>query len=129
MPTAVDRLRALCASLPEAVEEEAWVGTRWRVRGRTFAHVLLVDAGWPPAYARVIGTDGPCLVAAVRSSGAELDALRATGPPFFAPPWRSDEVLVAVDGIEPRELAELVTESYCAVAPARLAARVQRPEP
>ena len=37
------RLRRLCLALPDAYEEHAWVGTRWRVRTRTFVHVLGVD--------------------------------------------------------------------------------------
>jgi hypothetical protein len=61
-PEIVARLRAVCLGLPEAYEEQAWVGTRWRVRTRTFAHVLTVDAGWPPAYARAAATDGPVTV-------------------------------------------------------------------
>ncbi len=36
-------LRALCLDLHEAYEERAWVGTRWMVRKRTFAHVLGVE--------------------------------------------------------------------------------------
>jgi hypothetical protein len=125
----LEQVRGVCLGLPEAVEEEAWVGTRWRVRGRTFAHVLVVDEGWPPAYARTVGTDGRCVVVAVRAAGAELDALRSMGHPFSAPPWRADEVLVAAESVDADELAELVTESYCVVAPTRLAAQVARPAP
>ena len=47
-PEIVARLRSMCLALPEAYEEQAWVGTRWRIRKRTFAHVLTIDAGWPP---------------------------------------------------------------------------------
>ena len=36
---------SLCLALPEAYEEEAWVGTRWRIRTKTFAHVLMIDRG------------------------------------------------------------------------------------
>ena len=50
-PEVVDRLRAICARLPESYEEPAWIGTRWRIRKRTFVHVYTVDDGWPPAYA------------------------------------------------------------------------------
>jgi hypothetical protein len=111
-------------ALPEAVEEEAWVGTRWRIRTRTFAHVLDVDSGWPPAYARAAATDGPATVLMFRSSGPELDVLRGGGPPFFAPPWRADEVGMVLGGdVDWVEVAELVTESYCLLAPQRLAAR------
>jgi hypothetical protein len=36
-PHVVDALRTICLALPEAHEEAAWVGTRWRIRTRTFA--------------------------------------------------------------------------------------------
>ena len=127
-PDVVAALRKVCLALPEVREETAWVGTRWRVRARTFAHVLRVEGGWPPAYARAAGHDGPLVVLMFRSTGPELDALRAGGPPFFAPPWRADEVgLVLTDPIDWDEVAELVTESYCCQAPKRLAATVVRP--
>lgn len=122
------RLRAVCLDLPEAHEETAWVGTRWRIGTRTFAHVLSVESGWPPAYARALGADGPAHVLMFRASGAEVDALRGMGDPYFAPPWRGDEVgMVLGDDVDWAEVAELVRESYCALAPARLAALVDRP--
>jgi hypothetical protein len=134
----VARLRAVCLALPDAYEENAWVGVRWRVREQTFAHVLSIDAGWPPAYATAAGTDGPAVVLMFRSAGPDLDALRNGGHPYFAPRWRSDEVgLVLRGGIDRDEVdraevgwdevAELVTDSYCVQAPPRLAAQVRRP--
>ena len=126
----IDEIRAVCLALPEAYEEEAWVGTRWRVRGKTFAHVLRIDDGWPPAYARAAAaaTDGPATVLMFRSTGEELAALRDVGAPFFAPPWRADEVgLVVGDTVDWGEVRELLTESYCTQAPAKLAALVDRP--
>jgi hypothetical protein len=121
-------LRAACLALPQVLEEQAWVGTRWRVSGRTFAHVLVVAEGWPPAYAAAVGSDGPLVVLMFRSSGSELAALRGGGPPFFGPPWRRDEVGVVVDdGTDWVEVAELVTESYCTQAPQRLVRLVDRP--
>ena len=122
------RLRSVCLDLPETHEEQAWTGVRWRVRTRTFAHVLLVASGWPPAYARAVGRDGPALVLMFRSGGLEVVALRSTGRPFFAPPWRVDEVGLEVDhATDWDEVADLVTESYCVVAPKPLVARVVRP--
>jgi YjbR len=122
------KLRAVCLGLPEAYEEQAWVGTRWRVRKRTFAHILVVDGGWPPGYARAVGSAGPVIVLMFRSSGAELDALRHGGLPFFAPRWRSDEVgMVLGEQVDWDEIAELVTESYCVQAPEKLVDRVDRP--
>jgi hypothetical protein len=124
----LDRLRAVCLALPEAYEEPAWVGVRWRIRGRTFAHVLVVERGRPPAYARAAATDGPATVMTFRSAGDELDVLRGTGHPFFAPVWRDDEVGVLLGpDVGWEEIGELVTESYCLQAPKRLSDLVDRP--
>jgi hypothetical protein len=119
-------LRPICLRLPEAYEEDAWVGTRWRVRKRTFAHVLMIAGGWPPAYARAADDDGPVCVFMFRSRGAELGVLRASGRPFFAPVWRSDEVGMILDeNSDWDEVVELVTESYCALAPRALREQVR----
>jgi len=118
---AVDRLRAVCAGLPEAREEAAWIGTRWRIGKETFAHLVRIEDGWPPAYARAAGTGGPVTVLTFQSSGEELDALGAAGPPFFRPPWRPG-ILGLVVGADTDwvEVAELVTDSYRLLAPQRL---------
>jgi hypothetical protein len=121
-------LRSVCLGLPEAYEEPAWVGTRWRVGKRTFAHVLRVDAGWPPAYARAADDDGPVTVLMFRSRGAELGVLRGAGRPFFAPPWRADEIgLILAEQTDWNEIAELVTESFAVLAPKRLHALIHPP--
>lgn len=122
------RVRPAAMALPDAYEEAAWTGTRWRIRGRTFAHVLDVEEGSPPVYAAAAGDAVPCTVLMFRSAGDELLALRHGGPPFFAPPWRPDEVgMVLDDATDWTEVAELVTESYCRQAPKKLAAQVPRP--
>jgi hypothetical protein len=127
----VEQVRAICDRLPEARQEDAWVGTRWRIRKETFAHVVAVADGWPPAYARAVGRRGPVTVLTFQSSGAELEALSNVGEPFFRPPWRPGIVGMVLDGdvaVDWDEVGELVTESYCLLAPARLAAQVVRPE-
>lgn len=127
-PRIIAEVRSICLGLPEVAEEDAWVGTRWRIRKRTFAHVLTIDAGWPPAYARAVGDEGPLCVMTFRSQGEELGALRSMGRPFFAPRWRGDEVGIVLDERSDwAEVAELLTESYCVQAPKKLAARVGRP--
>ncbi len=124
----VSRLRTVCLGLPEAYEEPAWVGTRWRVRRRTFAHVVAVDSGWPPAYARAARTNGPANVLTFRSSGPELDALGDAPHPFFRPPWAPNVIGMMIDAdTDWTEVAELLTESYCAQAPERLVRLVVRP--
>jgi hypothetical protein len=133
-PEIVARLRAVCLGLPEAYEEPAWVGTRWCVRKRNFAHVVAVADGWPPAYARAVGSigdgAGAINVLTFRSAGIELDALGHVGHPFFRPPWAPNVVGLVLDaGVGWDEVAELVTESYCVLAPRNLAALVDRPGP
>ena len=124
----VDRLRSTCLALPEVVEEEAWVGRRWTVRKKNFAHVVAIDDGWPPAYAQAVDADGPLIVLTVRSSGPELEVLSHAGHPYFKPEWFPDIVgLVLDDDTDWDEVAELVTDSYCLLAPKRLAAQVDRP--
>lgn len=57
-----------------------------------------------------------------RSAGAELGVLRALGAPFFAPPWREDEVGLVMDGrVGWDEVTELLVESYRVLAPGTLA--------
>jgi hypothetical protein len=117
-PEVEAHVRALCLELPEAYEERAWVGTRWMVRRRTFAHVLGIDD--PVAGAQV--------VLAFRSQGDELEVLRNAGPPFLVLGWGRDALgLVLDDATDWDEVQELVTESYCTMAPKKLAALVERP--
>ena len=124
----VDRLRSVCLAFPEAYEESAWVGTRWRIRKKTFAHVLTIDAGRPPGYARAAATDGPLTVLTFESSGPELAALSEAGDPFFKPPWRPTVVgMVLGARVDWDEVGELLTESYCIHAPKKLVELVERP--
>jgi hypothetical protein len=124
----VARIRRICLGLPDAYEEPAWVGTRWRIRKHTFAHVVAIDAGWPPAYARAAASDGPITVMTFQSSGEELEALIRVGHPFFRPVWRPGIVGMVIDaGVDWHEVAELLTESFCLLAPKNLVARVNRP--
>ena len=91
--------------------------------------MLPIEGGWPPAYARAAATDGPATVVMFRSAGPELAALVTTGAPFFGTPWRADEVGVRIDAsTDWGDLAELLTESYCLLAPAKLAKLVDRPD-
>ena len=127
-PEILDRLRPVCLGLPETYEEAAWVGTRWRIRNRTFAHVLTVDPEHQMAYARAASTDQPVCVLTFRSPGDESAGLVSGGHPFFKPGLGADVVgMVLDDGVDWAEVGELLTESYCVLAPKRLAALVERP--
>jgi hypothetical protein len=114
----VDRVRRLCLALPDAYEERAWVGTRWMVRKKTFAHVLGV----------AVDDADPLVVLSFRSAGEELEMLRHAGHPFFVLGWGRDAMgMVIDDDTDWDEVGELVTESFCVLAPKKLIARVARP--
>ena len=120
---ALDWARGVCLALPEAYEEDAWVGTRWMVRRRTFAHLLEIVDGYPPSFAAAARTDGPATVLTVRA-GAELAAVLA-GPGSFGPLWNRDDVGVRLAEHPDRaELAELLEDSYRLRAPKTLLRRL-----
>jgi predicted DNA-binding protein (MmcQ/YjbR family) len=124
-PTIVERLAAICLALPEVHEQDAWVGTRWRVGTKTFAHVVAITGGYPPAYAEAARARD-ATVLTFRAGGDDLAALSAHGPPFFKPVWFRDIVgLVLGTGVDWGEVTELLTDSYCLLAPRRLAERVR----
>jgi predicted DNA-binding protein (MmcQ/YjbR family) len=117
-PGTLDRLRACCLALPEAWEEQAWAGRRFLVRKRNFAHVFaLCDEGGAVA-----------TMMAFRSPEEEREVLVASGHPFFFLGWGRNAVgMVLDDDTEWDEVRELVTESYCVLAPKKLVALVDRP--
>ena len=119
VPAAVLReLRAICLALPETHEQQAWAGARWVVRRRSFTHVLTVDSA-----------RGPVTIMTFRAAEPELDVLRRSGHPFFRPGWGTNTVgMVLDDAVDWDEVGELVTESYCVLAPRKLVALVARPE-
>ena len=117
MPDAiVRRVRAACAHLPEACEEEAWQGVRWRIRKSTLVHVVSVEH-----------ETGPVTVMTFHSRGEEHDALLAMGHPFF-PGWGAGligMVLREDNTTDWEEVKELLTESYRLLAPKKLVALLE----
>lgn len=122
------RLRLECLDLPEAYEEQAWAGTRWMVAKKNFAHVLMIDNGWPPAYAKAAKSDGPICVLTFRAPVAMLDAPRFERHPFFRPVWFPNIAGMVLDGeTDWDEVATFLVGSYCVLAPKKLVALVDRP--
>ncbi|MFN7149893.1 MAG: hypothetical protein ACK4V6_10480, partial [Microthrixaceae bacterium] len=51
------------------------------------------------------------------------------GPPFLVLGWGRDALgMVLDDGTDWDEVREVITESYCALAPKKLVARIDRPD-
>jgi hypothetical protein len=124
-PEILDRLRTVCRRLPETCEEPAWIGVRWRIRKRTIAHVYTPDPDRHPMYTRYRSGGEPATVMTFRVPADELDGLLAGGFPYFRAGWGGN-VAVAVlgDHTDWTEITELLTDSYCEMAPRFLAARV-----
>ncbi|MEY2469186.1 MAG: hypothetical protein QOF21_1884 [Actinomycetota bacterium] len=121
MPDAiVRRVRGACAHLPEAYEEQAFAGVRWRIRGSTLVHVVTREH-----------SSGPVTSMTFHSPEEELHALVAIGDPFY-PGWGAGLVAMVLrdDGTTDwDEVKELVTDSYCLLAPKKLIARLEATQP
>ena len=120
-PDVVRRVAATALTLPDAYEEEAWTGVRWRVRTKTFAHVMVAQEGYESAYRDITGDPEPRTVLTFHATGDELLALTYAGLPFYKPPWSGTIVgLVLDETTDWTEVAELVTESFRFCAPQKL---------
>jgi hypothetical protein len=108
------RLGEILTALPECVEENAWVGTRWRVGAATVAHVF--------------GGEDQLFRITFRGESDEVIAFEHLGVPYFRAGWGGNVIgLILDDDTDWVELTELLTDSYCLQAPDRLASQVDRP--
>jgi hypothetical protein len=123
-PEILHRLRVICAALPETYEEPAWIGLRWRIRKRTIAHVYTADPDRQLDYPRHVATDGPPTLVTFRVPPGDLLGLTAAGYPFFRAGWGHNVAGAFLDATTDwTEMAELLTDSYCEMAPKFLAAQ------
>ena len=111
------RLQTICLALPEVHEGPAWNGRSWLIRKNHFCQLFIAEdheRKWGVIY--------------FRSQPPELDALVASGHPFFKAAWGKRVIGMAIDGnVDWAEVAELIAESYCIQAPRKLA-RFVRPD-
>ncbi|MET1039360.1 MAG: MmcQ/YjbR family DNA-binding protein [Aeromicrobium sp.] len=127
-PELLDRVRSICLGLPETYEEPAWVGVRWRVRHRTFAHVFTLDHDSSPVLRGSWELEGEATIVTFRVPADELRALIEAGRPFHPAGWGRDVMGMHLDTTTDwDEAAEVLTDSYCLLAPQKLVARVDRP--
>ncbi len=123
-PAYLKKLRPICLGLPDAYEEAAWTGVRWMVRKKTFAHVLAIDEQSPPVLQRAY-RGAPIVMVTFRSEPPELDILQHAGHPFFRAGWGRNVIGLIIDkATDWTEVRELMTDSYCVMAPKKLAALV-----
>ena len=71
---------------------------------------------------------GDRFIVTAEGDGIEFDVLRNAGHPFFYLGWGRDAMGMVLDAdTDWDEVRELVTESFCVLAPKKLIALVDRP--
>lgn len=106
----VDRLRIICLALPEAAEERTWESPNWRVRKKIFAMC-----------------DDAATSVSMKADPDERVALLADEQRFYLPHYVGSKGWVGVyltGKVDWDEVAELITTSYCLIAPKTLARQV-----
>jgi YjbR len=124
-PEILNQLRPICRRLPETYEEPAWIGIRWRIRTRTIAHLYMPDPERYPIYSRDLPAGEAPTVMTFRVPADDLLGLTASGFPYFRAGWGHNVAgAVLGDHTDWTEITELITDSYCEMAPKFLIARI-----
>ncbi|PYP80749.1 MAG: phosphoribosylglycinamide formyltransferase [Gemmatimonadetes bacterium] len=121
--TPLERLRALCLSLPEAHEVEAWGEPTFRVKNKLFAMYATSEthhgAGRPAVW--------------IKSAAVTQDMLvRAEPSRYFVPPYvgKSGWVGAFLDKRPDWEIvADLLRDAYRLTAPKKILAQLDAPPP
>ena len=104
----LDRLRAICLALPEAVEQETWDHPTFRIRGKIFA---------------LVGTEPSLRFTCKAPEGVQAILVGADPVRFYVPPYVGPKGWIGVrldTAPDWDEIAQLVERSYRMTAPKRL---------
>jgi predicted DNA-binding protein (MmcQ/YjbR family) len=104
------KLRKIALALPETHEELTWESPNFRVRKKIFV---------------MAAPDGTTI--SMKADPDERPALLENGERFYLPPYVATKGWIGMRltaGVDWNEVAELVTTSYCIIAPKTLARRV-----
>jgi hypothetical protein len=112
-----NRLHDICLTLPEVSCEVAGQHLTFRVRGRTFAYYLEDHHG-----------DGEIAMVCKAEPGLNQSLVESDPQRFFMPAYVGPRGWVAArlegEAVDWDEIADLVFESFCLIAPKRLVSRV-----
>jgi hypothetical protein len=113
-----DRLRAICGALPEVTERPSHGAPTWFVQDKKAFVTLWAQGHHDNRFPHLWCAAGP----------GEQEALIASSPGrFFRPPYVGHRGWIGVrldDDTNWAEIAELCTDAYRVIAPAKLAARL-----
>jgi predicted DNA-binding protein (MmcQ/YjbR family) len=108
------RLRAIALALPESTEKETWGHPTFRIRDKMFA---------------TCGNDAASCT--FKADPSEREGLVADEERFFVPAYVGTKGWVGmrldVAALDWDEVAELVTTSFCLIAPKTVAKQVRQP--
>lgn len=116
-----DRLRAICASLPEVTERVSHGAVTFFVRGRRTVCYLTDDHHG----------DGRLALVCAAPAGTQADLIRQEPGRFFRPPYVGHRGWIGVRldvDVDWDEVAEIVATSYRCVAPKTLVRRLDEAE-
>jgi hypothetical protein len=111
----LERVRGVCLALPEASEQEAWGEPTFRVRKKIFAMFAGNHHG-----------DGRMALWCKAPLGVQEHLVAADAETYFVPPYVGVKgwIGIRLDRTGDDALREHVIESYCMIAPKKLAAQV-----
>lgn len=115
--SALDTLRLICLSLPEAEERETWDAPTFRIRDKIFA--MVHDVKMRPS----VWFKAP--------PGTQSLLTEAAPDRFFVPPYVGHKGWVGLwldTPLDYEEVAALITRSWRMTAPKRLAATLSSPD-
>ena len=114
-PSAIARIRAICLALPEATERSfgGHTAPAFRVRDKLF--VMTSEDGTSMTMKGDRGVQAALIAA---------DPERYFSPKYVGPKGWVGVTLTRPAGIDWDEVEELIMESYCLIAPKKLAAQV-----
>jgi hypothetical protein len=107
----LERVRRICLAIPETTEKEAWGEPTFRIRNRLFA-----------MFANDHHRDGRLALWCNAPIGVQEHLVRDEPQKFFVPPYVGVKgwIGILLGHCDDEELGELVTQSYCMVAPRKL---------
>jgi hypothetical protein len=87
---------------------------------------VTIEEGGPASFRKAFDVDGDATVVTFRAVHEEREALTSQGKPFYYAGWGRDAMgMLLDDDTDWDEVGELLTDSYCMLAPQRLAARTR----
>ena len=111
----LNKMRKIALAMPEAVEKETWGHPTFRIRDKIFGGIGASE-----------NDDGELVITtSFKAAAGEQESLLAEGHPFFRPMYVGNRGWVGMvidDDTDWEALAELVEDSFRAIAPKKVSA-------